>query len=150
MILLALLLIIVGALAIASLIAQEQPNAMEMINKLVPFQGIIGIILLLWGLYVLIAFVGSGVFSVYLAALPLFAIIYLLTAIVSIGLGALLGYGLIAKYTLANNPDAARKGAEMYAKLAKVQVPLGIAGIALGIALIIFRFVILPSYVYVP
>ena len=146
MILLALLLIIVGALAIPSLIAQKQPNAMEMINKLVPFQGIIGIILLLWGLYVLIAFVGSGVFSVYLAALPLFAIIYLLTAIVSIGLGALLGYGLIAKYTLSNSPDAARKGAEMYAKLAKVQVPLGMAGIALGIILMILRFFVYGAY----
>jgi hypothetical protein len=149
MVLLGLLLIIAGALAIPSLIAQKQPNAMEMINKLVPFQGIIGIILLLWGLYMLFADVLGGGLTILNAINPLWGILYLVTDIVSIGLGALLSYGLIAKYTLANNPDAARKGAELYGKLTKVQVPLGIAGIALGIFLFILRFVILPSYFYV-
>ena len=47
--LLALLLIIAGALAIPSVIAKKQPNAGEALAKFVPFQGSIGIILLLWG-----------------------------------------------------------------------------------------------------
>ena len=44
MILLAILLIAVGALAAASFIASKQPNAKAAIDKLVPIQGILGII----------------------------------------------------------------------------------------------------------
>lgn len=147
MVLLALLLIIAGALAIPSLIAKKNPNASEMLNKLVPFQGIIGIILLLWGLYMLFADVLAGALSFLMAVSPLWGIVYLLTVLVSIGLGALLGYGLIAKYALSKSADAARGGEMVFAKLASVQVPLGIAGIILGILLMIFRFIILPSWV---
>jgi hypothetical protein len=141
MLLLALLLIIAGALAIPSLIAKRQPNAGEALAKLVPFQGVIGIILLLWGLWMLIGDVLlSGYFGMFLQIFPVWGIVYLITIIVSIGLGALLGYGLIAKYALSGNADAARGGAAVHAKLATVQVPLGIAGIILGILLIVFWF----------
>jgi hypothetical protein len=141
MLLLALLLIIAGALAIPSLIAKRQPNAGEALAKLVPFQGIIGIILLLWGLWMLIGDVLlSGYFGMFLQIFPVWGIVYLVTILVSIGLGALLGYGLIAKYALGGNADAARGGAAVHAKLATVQVPLGIAGIILGILLIVFWF----------
>jgi hypothetical protein len=146
MILLALLLIAAGALAIPALIASKQPNAKEVLDKLVPFQGIIGIILLLMGLYLLIA----DVFSIYFSALrmisPLGSIIYMLAVLVAIALGLLLGYGLIKKYALSKSADAARSGDMMMAKLARIQAPLGIAGIALGVWLLIWRFILLPSY----
>ena len=66
--------------------------------------------------------------------------------LVSIGLGALLGYGLIAKYALSGNADAARSGEAVHAKLASIQVPLGIAGIALGILMFVFRFIVFNSF----
>ena len=144
--LLALLLIIAGALAIPSMIAKKQPNAAEALAKLVPFQGIIGIVLLLWGLYELISVLLSGYLGAFLTVFPVWGIIYLLAVIVAIGLGALLGYGLIAKYALGGNAEAARGGAAVHAKLATVQVPLGIAGIALGILLIIFWFMLRSSF----
>jgi len=146
MILLALLLIIAGALAIPSMIAKKQPNAGEALAKLVPYQGIIGIVLLLWGLWMLFTDVLGGGFTLLSYISPLWGILYLLTDIVSIALGALLGYGLIAKYALSGNAEAAKGGAAVHAKLASVQVPLGIAGIALGIFLIVLRFIILPAY----
>ena len=147
MILLALLLIIAGALAIPSMIAKKQPNAGEALAKLVPYQGIIGIILLLWGLWMLIGDVLlSGYFGLFLRFFPVWGIIYLLTILVSIGLGALLGYGLIAKYALSGNADAARSGEAVHAKLASIQVPLGIAGIALGILMFVFRFIVFNSF----
>lgn len=147
MILLALLLIIAGALAIPSMIAKKQPNAGEALAKLVPYQGIIGVILLLWGLWMLIGDVLlSGYFGLFLRFFPVWGLIYLATIIVSIGLGALLGYGLIAKYALSGNADAARSGAAVHAKLASVQVPLGIAGIVLGILMFVFRFVVFSSF----
>ena len=135
MLLLALLLIVAGALAAASLIVQKQPNAQQAIAKLVPFQGIIGIVLLLWGLFQLIDLLRY--FSLLMQIFPITAIAYLLSVLVAIGLGILLGYGLIQQFVLSKNADAARSGEVVRAKLTGIQVPLGIAGIALGVWLII-------------
>ena len=136
MILIPILLIIGGVLAASSLIVQKQPNAREMIAKLVPFQGIIGIILLLWGLFALLFWV--------LPALGwmmrwnfISGLILLLSVLVTIGLGFLLGYGLIAQHALSKNADAARSGEAIHAKLARYQIPLGLIGIGLGLWAII-------------
>lgn len=135
MLLLALLLIIAGALAAASLIIQKQPNARDAIAKLVPFQGIIGIVLLLWGLWQLIELLRF--FGILMQIFPITAIAYLASVLVAIGLGILLGYGLIQQYVLSKNADASRSGEAVRAKLTGIQVPLGIAGIALGLWLIV-------------
>lgn len=139
MLILALLLIAAGILAAASLIVQKQPNAREAIAKLVPFQGIIGIILLLWGVYMLLAWVIPylGFIMRYSAFSGLALLLSTLTAI---GLGFLLGYGLIAQYALNKSPDAARSGEAMRLKLAGIQVPLGIVGIVLGLWMLIVSF----------
>jgi hypothetical protein len=136
MLLLAILLIVAGILAAASLIIAKQPNAQDMISKIVPFQGIIGIILLLWGLYALF-FQVLPYFGLLMQFAPLTAIASLASTLVAIGLGIILGYGLIKQYALKNNADAARSGDAAVAKLAGIQVPLGLAGIALGIWILI-------------
>lgn len=146
MILLALLLIAAGALSIQTLIAAKQPNAKEALDKMVPFQGVIGIVLLLWGLFSLISDVFSTGFSFFMRIFPIWGIIYVVSVIVAIGLGILLGYGLISKYALSKNADAARSGEMVRSKIATFQVPLGIAGIVLGVLLLIFRFIILSSW----
>ena len=135
MLLLALLLIVAGALAAASLIVQKQPNARDALAKLVPFQGIIGIILLLWGLWQLIDLLRY--FGLLMQFFPITAIAYLAAVLVAIGLGILLGYGLIQQYVLSKNADASRSGEAVRAKLSGIQIPLGIAGIGLGIWLIV-------------
>src|SRR5437764_13531301 len=109
MILLGILLILAGILAASSLIIQKQPNAQEVISKIVPFQGIIGIILLLWGLYALI-FGLLPYLGAWMTLFPIRAIAALLATLVAIGLGILLGYGLIAQYALSKNAGAARSG----------------------------------------
>src|SRR5215470_7557295 len=45
-----LILLAGGLLGAANLLIAKRPNARELIDKLVPFAGIIGIIMLLWGL----------------------------------------------------------------------------------------------------
>ena len=138
MLLLAILLIAAGILAAASLIVAKQPNAQEMIKKLVPFQGIIGIILLIFGLYFLFAWALPGL--QIMSYFPMTAIAWLASSLVAIALGVLLGYGLISQYALSKNADAARSGEAVRAKLTSYQVPLGVAGIALGIWLILLYF----------
>lgn len=132
MVLLGILLIAAGILAAASLIVQKQPNAGEMIKKLVPFQGIIGIILLLWGLYALL-FGILPYLGAWMGYAPISGLAALAASLVAIGLGILLGYGLISQYALSKNADAARSGEVVRAKLTGIQVPLGVAGIILGI-----------------
>jgi uncharacterized membrane protein len=133
---LALLLIAAGVLAAASLIVQKQPNAQEAIAKLVPFQGIIGIILLLWGVYMLLAWVIPYLGPIMRYA-PFSGLALLLSTLAALGLGFLLGYGLIAQYALDKNANAARSGEAMRSKLAGIQVPLGILGIVLGLWMLI-------------
>lgn len=132
MLLIALLLIAAGALAASSLIIKQQPNAKEMIDKLVPFQGIIGIVLLLWGIYWLL-FGVLGSLGGWMRYAPIGGLVFLAACLVAIGLGFLLGFSLISKYALSGNADAARRGEELRLKLAGIQGPLGLAGIVLGI-----------------
>jgi hypothetical protein len=131
MILIPILLILGGLLAASSLIVQKQPNAREMIAKLVPFQGIIGIILLVWGLIALLFWVLPVLGYAWISFSS--KLVLLLSVLVTIGLGFLLGYGLIAQYVLSKNADAARGGQAAHAALMRYQVPLGIIGIVLGL-----------------
>jgi hypothetical protein len=45
-----IVLIILGALCIPALVAQKSPNAKELLDKVVPFQGIIGFAAFIWGI----------------------------------------------------------------------------------------------------
>lgn len=130
----ALLLIVAGLLAASSLIIQKQPNARDLIAKIVPFQGIIGIVLLLWALinFIRVLSVLSFLFSGY----PLTGILLVLTLLVAVALGFLLGYGLIAQYALKNT-SAAGSGESALAKLTPLQIPLGLLGIGLGLWMLI-------------
>ena len=131
----ALLLIVAGILGAASLIVAKQPNAREVIAKLTPFQGIIGIILLIWALIVFIFRILPAL-GALLSYFPLTGILILATFLVAIALGFLLGYGLIAQNAL-KNPGAAAGGEAMRMKLAKYQGPLGLLGIGLGLWMLV-------------
>lgn len=129
-----LLLIVAGILAASSLIIQKQPNARDLIAKIVPFQGIIGIILLLWALINFIRVL--SVLSFLFSWAPITGLLLVVTLLVAIALGFLLGYGLIAQYALKNT-SAASGGESALAKLTPIQIPLGLLGIGLGIWMLI-------------
>lgn len=129
-----ILLIILGILAVPSLLLSKKPNAKELLDKIAPFQGIIGVIFCLWGIFTLI---GCILGLSWLTAAPIYWITWLLVAIVEMVLGFLLGYGLIAKYALSKNEAAKAKGEQLLAKLAPMQGKFGIVAIILGIWMII-------------
>ena len=117
----AIIAIIGGIIAASSLIVAKKPNAQELIDKLTPYQGWIGIILLIWSIQGL------------LGSLRHFSIIGIATSGVMFVVGFLLGYGLISKYLLEKNDEAKAKGQALRMKLAKYQVPAGIILIVLGV-----------------
>ncbi|HWT02232.1 MAG TPA: hypothetical protein VN256_18425 [Pyrinomonadaceae bacterium] len=134
-VLFALLLIVAGVLGAAALIIKNKPDARELIGKLVPFQGIIGIVLLIFSFIWLIQ--ALQFLGIMLRYATFSGLLLLLTILVGLALGFLLGYGLINQYVLSKNVGAAAGGAGVQAKLASYQGPLGIAAILLGLWLLI-------------
>ena len=122
-----LVLLCGGVLGAASLIVAKKPNAKELIEKLVPYQGVIGVVMLLWGLWDLVhlfKLIGNIPFSSWL--------LFLVTTATQLGLGFLLGYGLISHYVLSRSVAAMARGENLRARLAGYQGILGIIAILLA------------------
>lgn len=116
-----------GLLASSSIIIAKKPNAKELIDKITPFQGWIGVILAVWGLWGII----SSVLNI--GNLGLYWMIALVVAVVEFVVGFLLGYGLISKYLLESNETAKEKGKALRMKLTRYQIPAGLILLVLGI-----------------
>lgn len=123
-------LILLGLLAVPSLLLSKKPNAKELFDKLAPFQGWIGVVFAFWGIWGIIsAILNLGLLGTF----PIYWVTWLAVSVVEAALGFILGYGLIAKHALSKNPQAAAKGEQLLAKLTPLQGKLGIAAIILGI-----------------
>ena len=123
--------IVGGILAASSLIVSKKPNAQELIDKLTPYQGWIGIVLLFGGIWDLIWMLGNiGLLFKHATLIAIFLLVAVPTELL---LGFLLGFGLITKYALSKNEAAMEKGQAIRAKLAAVQGPLGFLGIGVGV-----------------
>jgi hypothetical protein len=131
--------IIGGILAASGLIIAKKPNAKELIDKLVPYQGWIGVVMFGWGIWEIIGCViGLGL----IGRAPLIWIFWLLSAIADVGVGFLLGFALISKWALSKDATALAKGQELRGKLVKIQIPLGLLAIVMGILYIVMRILI--------
>lgn len=130
----AILLIILGILAVPSLIVSKKPNAKELIDKIAPFQGWLGLVFCVIGIWGIIS---SIIHIGWLTSYPIIWILDLAVAIVEACLGFILGYNLIVKYVLSKNEAAAAKGEQILAKLLPLQGKLGIAAIVIGLLAIV-------------
>ncbi|WP_392565405.1 hypothetical protein RHO15_07330 [Utexia brackfieldae] len=129
----AILLIISGCLAIPSLIIAKKPDAKSVLDKIVPYQGWIGLIMLIWGIWSLISVLGYASGNRYM----IIWILMFITAIVEILLGFILSFNLLNKYLLSKNDTSQEKGQQFLAKLLPLQGKLGIAAIILGIVILV-------------
>jgi hypothetical protein len=136
----ALVLIAGGILAASGLIVAKKPDAKQLIDKLVPYQAIIGVALLALGILNLLRWLGT-VFSM-ISHIPLFGISILAMIVTSILLGFLFGMPQIAKW-MPGQGGAEQKGMALSAKLAPFQGLLGIIGIVAGLLMVLYRFGIL-------
>ncbi len=131
----AIIAIVGGLIATSSVIVAKKPNAKELLDKLTPFQGWIGLILTFWGVWGIIqSFLSIGYIGLFWA-------IGLGVSVVDFIVGFLLAYGLISKYLLEKNETAKQKGQELRLKLTKYQIPAGFILIALGVLSIVLTFV---------
>ena len=144
----AIAMIVCGVMAVPSLIVSKRPDAQKLLDKIVPYQGWVGMVVCAWGLWTIIyclIHLGSVMTAVRYglgAGYLIYWITWLISGFVQAGLGFLLGFGLISKYALSKSPEAAKKGELLRVKLSKYQVPLGLAGIVLGLWLIVGYFIV--------
>ena len=120
-------LIILGALAVPNLILKK-PELKSTLDKITPYQGWIGAISALWGVWGIIT---SVLHIGWLTTAPIWWITMTANNVLVFALGILLGIGTLK--TFIKNPEAQAKLDQTAVKIAPYQGTLGIAALGLGI-----------------
>lgn len=129
-------LAVLGILAAPNLIIAKKPEAKEIIAKIAPYQGWIGVASAIYGLTQVIKFLGNTwLFDIA----PIGALTWIVAAVIQLVLGLLLGIGVIKSFV--SSEDAKAKMDDMISKLATKQGTLGLLGIILGLWIIVFRLI---------
>ena len=131
-------LILLSIIAVPSLLLSKKPNANELLEKVEPYQGFIGIVCCFLGVWgIIMAFLNLS----WLSATPIWWATFLAGNSISALLGFMLGSGLINRLFLSRTEFAKAKTDELRARLAPQQGRLGIVGMVLGIWMIVASFV---------
>ena len=129
-----ILLIGLGILAVPSLLLSQKPEAKELLDKITPYQGWIGMVFCVIGVIRIL----RCLFSLNLLDFfPVFWCLWLATGLITAALGFLLGYGFIQQYVLSKNEKASEKGMQLLNRLRPQQGRLGIAAIIIGILYVV-------------
>lgn len=121
-----------GMLAASELVLVKKPAAALLVAKVRPFQSLIGVLLLVWGVVDLInwiRFIGSVPFSIYV-------LLWLVTTVTELALGFLLSFELLSQYILRNE-QAHEKAKAAHERVAGLRQPLGLAGMGLAILFLV-------------
>jgi hypothetical protein len=125
-------LAVLGVLAVPSLVLARRPDAKQLLGKLAPYQGWMGAVSALWGVWGII----SAVLNIsWLTTWPIYWATWLADSVVLAGLGLILGIGTLKTFIKA--PAAQAKLDQTLAKIAPHQGRLGIAGVAVGAWMIV-------------
>ena len=115
----------------------KRPDAQVYIDKLVPYQGWLGFIACLWGIWIIISAVLNLNWFTYV---PIWWLTYAATGALIAALGLLLGYAPLTKFVLSHNAEAVRRGEQLRLSIVPYQVTLGYVAIVLGIWTIVAAF----------
>ena len=130
-------LILLGVLGASSLIIAKRPDAKDAIAKIAPYQGWIGAISVLWGIFSLLqCILNMGAF--FAAHWIVTWVAWVGVSLLLMGLGLLLGVGVLK--TFIKDATAQKKMDETIARLAPYQGNMGIAAIGLGLAMFVLGF----------
>ena len=125
-------LVLLGVLAVPSLIVAKRPDAKDMIAKLTPYQGWIGAVSCLGGIWgIIMAVLSIGILSTW----PIYWVSWMVGSVFQAALGLILGIGTMK--TFIKNPQAQAKMDETLAKLSPKQGMLGVGAIGFGIWVVV-------------
>lgn len=126
-----ILMIAGGILGVSGLIVAKKPDAKALIDKLVPFQAIIGVGLLGFGLWLLIRIGPLNMFRGF-SIVPIYSLFAIAATYGAILLGFLFGMPQIAKW-IPGESAAETKAMELSKKLAPFQLILGLVVLGGGL-----------------
>jgi hypothetical protein len=125
-----IVLIALGVLAASSSIVARRPDAQSYIDALVPYQGWLGFITCLWGVWIIF---NAVLHLNWLGYVPIWWATFAASGVLEFALGLLLGFALLTKYLLSRNAEAMRRGEQVRLSLVPYQTTLGYIAILLGI-----------------
>jgi len=134
-------MLVLGVLGAANLIIARKPEARGLIAKIAPYQGWIGAVSALSGVWWTI----SAVLNLPLLAwAPVYWITFLATALMMLSLGLLLGVGVLK--TFIKHPTFVDKVDQIIVKLVPFQATLGLIAIGLGVWMILSSILFFPRH----
>ncbi len=128
-------LVLLGVLAASNLIIARKPEAKELIAKIAPYQGWIGVASAFWGAW---GIINSVLSLAWIAFMPIYWATYLASSVLQFALGILLGVGTLKMFV--KQPQAVEKMDNLVAKLAPKQGVLGLIAIGVGVWMILAGF----------
>ena len=132
-------LALLGVLAASNLIIAKKPDAAQLIGKIAPYQGWIGAVSAVWGVFGILRCVRHiGLLSV----VPGYWLLWLLDSILLACLGLLLGVGVFKSFIKSEGANA--KLDRVIAKLAPYQGKLGVVAIVVGAVMAIGALISAP------
>lgn len=128
-------LMLLGVLAVPNLILSKRPDAKQVLDKLAPYQGWIGAVSAIWGLFRIISLLRSfALLKLGVGGIIAF-VVYAVFVVTQIVLGFILGIGVMKSFVKDANAQA--KMDNLLSKVLPFQVTLGLAAIIDGIALLV-------------
>ena len=127
-----IMLIVGGLFGVSDYFAGKSEKMKDFVGKIVPAQGVIGLIVVALSV---IEFIRSFFALKYSFV---FWLLFLFLVLLSVVLGAILSYKLIVKLFLEKNEEAKEKTAKLVGKLQAWQTPLGWANLTSGILMFLF------------
>jgi hypothetical protein len=132
-------LALLGVLAASNLIIAKKPDAAQLIGKIAPYQGWIGAVSAVWGVFGILRCVRHiGLLSV----VPGYWLLWLLDSILLACLGLLLGVGVFKSFIKSEGANG--KLDRVIAKLAPYQGKLGVVAIVVGAVMAIGALISAP------
>mgnify|MGYP006277784385 CR=1 FL=1 len=130
-------LTVLGILAAPNIIVSRKPEAKEWIDKLVPFQGWMGVISTVWGIIALIRFLTNLQWVKHWPVLAqITTIVYILLFLI---LGILLGINVMKSFV--KDEGAKAKIDDMVSKLAPKQGTFGLIALIVGVWIMLDRLI---------
>jgi len=133
-----IILILWGLFACYGLIVANMPTIKDEFDKVIPLQWVIGLILLIMGLWDL--FMIKNLIALFGNSWIL-GLIQLAGTVSKFVLWFVFTYGLLVKYVFTAKTDTKEKITSTYKTLVLVQVPFGIIAIIVGVIGIVFNII---------
>ena len=130
-----------GALAASGFIVARKPEAKELLGKLAPYQGGIGVAMLVAGVLNTVDGALGGSLKIMEFSM-LLGLTILSTVVCELLVGFLLGFGLIAAW-IPGEGAAEVKMLSLQKKLAAISAPLGLVAMGTGVLSLLYHLSIL-------